>query len=51
MKKKTKRWNNFSTDEKLEALRDDVNSALDMVEALTKRIEKLETAVNKPSRE
>jgi ubiquinone biosynthesis protein UbiJ len=49
--KKTKGWSHFNTDEKLEALRDDVNNALDIVEALTKRIEKLETAFNKPSRE
>jgi hypothetical protein len=47
MAKRARGWSDFNTDEKLEALKADVNVALDIAEDLKKRMEKLEAAINR----
>lgn len=40
-------WSDFSTEEKLEALRADVNIALDLAEEFKKRLDTLEAKVRR----
>jgi chaperonin cofactor prefoldin len=47
MAKRARGWSDFNTDEKLEALKADVNVALDIAEDLKKRMEKLEAAISR----
>jgi cell division septum initiation protein DivIVA len=47
MAKRKRGWSNLDVDDKLEALRDDVNVALDIAEDLKKRMEQVETAINR----
>jgi hypothetical protein len=50
MAKRARGWSDFTTDEKLEALRADINIALDAADDLKKRMEKLEKTLNQMSR-
>ncbi len=50
MRKRARGWSDFDTNEKLEALRDDVNDALNSVEDLKKRMEEMEAIINRLSR-
>lgn len=50
MARRARGWSDFDTDEKLEALREDVNVALDKIEELTKAVENLTQKVNRMSR-
>jgi len=38
-------WNGMSTDEKLEALRDDVNSALDSIDDVNRDLDKMNKSI------
>jgi hypothetical protein len=45
--RKKRGWSHLDTDEKLEALRADVNDALDFIEGLKKSNERIEAAIKR----
>ena len=47
MARRVKGWSAFNTEEKLQALHEDVNTALDLVEVLSRRAEAIESLLKR----